>query len=51
MYMLSVQEKKKLKHMIESNQHEIFIVSMEEMDAILRCSPKGNLPHIKSSWQ
>ncbi|MFL7867064.1 hypothetical protein [Vibrio cincinnatiensis] len=51
MDMLSVQEKKQLKHMIEANQHEVFIVSMEEMDAIVRSSPKGNLPHIKNSWQ
>ncbi len=44
--MLSVQEKKELKQQIKSNQHEIYVVSIEEMDAIVQSSPKGNLPHI-----
>ncbi len=26
-------------------------VSIEEMDAIVQSSPKGNLPHIKNAWQ
>jgi len=49
--MLSDQEKKKLKQQIKSNQHEVFVVSIEEMDAIVKSSPKGNLPHIKNAWQ
>lgn len=49
--MLSEQEKKELKQQISSNQHEVFVVSIEEMDAIVRSSPKGNLPHIKNAWQ
>jgi len=49
--MLSDQEKKELKQQIKSNQHEIFVVSIEEMDAIVRSTPKGNLPHIKNAWQ
>ena len=49
--MLSDQEKKELKQQIKSNQHEVFVVSIEEMDAIVRSSPKGNLPHIKNAWQ
>jgi len=49
--MLSVQEKKELKKKINSNQHEIYIVSIEEMDAIVQSSPKANLPHIKKAWQ
>jgi hypothetical protein len=49
--MLSDQEKKELKRQIKSNQHEVFVVSIEEMDAIVKSSPKGNLPHIKNAWQ
>lgn len=49
--MLSEQEKKELKQQISSNQHEVFVVSIDEMDAIVRSSPKGNLPHIKNAWQ
>lgn len=49
--MLSNQEKKDLKQQIKSNQHEIFVISMSEMDSIIRSSPKGMLPHIKSKWQ
>lgn len=49
--MLSEQEKKELRQQIKSNQNEIFVVSIEEMDAIVRSSPKGNLPHIKNAWQ
>lgn len=49
--MLSDQEKKELRKQIKSNQHEIFVVSIEEMDAIVRSSPAGRLPHIKNAWQ
>ena len=49
--MLSNQEKKEFKQQIKSNQHEVFVVSIEEMDAIVQSSPKGNLPHIKNAWQ
>jgi len=49
--MLSDQEKKELKQKIKSNQHEVFVVSIEEMDAIIKSWPKGNLPHIKNAWQ
>lgn len=49
--MLSDQEKKELRQQIKSNQHEIFVVSIEEMDAIVRSSPAGRLPHIKNAWQ
>ncbi|MDG9926944.1 MULTISPECIES: hypothetical protein [unclassified Pseudomonas] len=51
MQMLSTQEKKELKQEIKSNQHEVFVISIEEMDAIVRSSPKGTMPHIKSTWQ
>jgi len=49
--MLSDQEKKELRQQIRSNQHEVFVVSIEEMDAIVQSSPKGKLPHIKNAWQ
>lgn len=49
--MLSEQERKELKKKIKSSQHEIFVVSIEEMDAIVRSSPKGNLPHVKNAWR
>ena len=49
--MLSDQEKKELKRQIKSNQHEVFVVSIDEMDAIVRSSSKGDLPHIKNAWQ
>ncbi|WP_082122581.1 hypothetical protein, partial [Arsukibacterium sp. MJ3] len=45
------QEKKELKQQIKSNQHEVFVVSIEEMEAIVQSSLKGNLPHIKNAWQ
>ena len=48
---LSDQEKKELKRQIKSNQHEVFVVSVDEMDAIVRSSSKGDLPHIKNAWQ
>jgi len=49
--MLSDQEKKGLRQQIKSNRHEVFIVSIEEMDAIVQSSPKGNLPYIQDAWQ
>ncbi|KKO47543.1 hypothetical protein VT06_16515 [Arsukibacterium sp. MJ3] len=36
---------------MKSNQHEVFVVSIEEMEAIVQSSPKGKLPHIKNAWQ
>lgn len=39
--MLSDQEKRQLKQVIESNKHEIFVISIDEMDAIIRSSPNG----------
>lgn len=49
--MLSDQDKKELKQKIKSNQHEVFVVSIEEMDSIVRSSPKANLPNIKNAWK
>lgn len=49
--MLSNQEVKDLKQQIKSNQHEVFVVSIEEMDAIIKSSPKGKVAHIQNAWE
>lgn len=49
--MFSDQDKRDLKEQIKSNQHEVFVVSIEEMDAIVQSSAKGRLAHIKNAWQ
>lgn len=49
--MLTEQEKKSLKQTIQSNQHEIYVLSIEEMDAIIRSSPAGKKPTVQRSWQ
>lgn len=49
--MLTEDEKKQLKEQIQSNKHEIYIISIEEMDAIIRSSPKGNTPKVQQAWQ
>ncbi|MFT6188817.1 MAG: hypothetical protein ACJAW8_000690 [Oleispira sp.] len=48
--MLSNEEKKVIKHKIQSNQHEVFVVSFAEMDAILRSSQKLWDDGMKSAW-
>jgi len=49
--MLSEQEKKELKQKIQSNKHEIYVLSFEEMDAIIRSSPKGTKQSSQAAWQ
>jgi hypothetical protein len=49
--MLTDQEKKALKLQIQSNQHEVFVISIEEMDAIIKSSPKGKMPSVQQGWQ
>lgn len=49
--MISDQEKKELKQVIRSNQHEVFVISIDEMDAIIKSSPKGKLTQIQTPWQ
>ncbi|MCL7420098.1 MAG: hypothetical protein M8364_04255 [Methylobacter sp.] len=49
--MLTDQEKKALKQQIQSNQHEVFVISIEEMDAIIKSSPKGKMPSVQQAWQ
>lgn len=49
--MLTEQDKKDIKQQIKSNQHEVFVVSIEEMDAIVKSSPRGNMAQVNNSWQ
>lgn len=43
--------KERAKEVIRSNQHEVFIVSIDEMDAIVKSSSKGKLAQIQNPWQ
>ena len=49
--MLTEKEKKELQQEIQSNKHEVYVISFEEMDAIIKSSPKGNKPSVKAAWQ
>jgi hypothetical protein len=49
--MLLEQEKKELKQKIQSNKHEVYVVSFEEMDAIIKSSPKGSKQCVQVAWQ
>lgn len=49
--MLTEQDRKQLKQQISGNRHEVFVISVEEMDAIVRSSPRCNRPGIKDSWR
>lgn len=49
--MLTEKEKKELQQKIQSNKHEVYVVSFEEMDSIIKSSPKGNKPSVKAAWQ
>jgi len=49
--MLTDKDKKELQQTISSNKHEVYIVSFQEMDAIIKSSPKGNNSNIQSAWQ
>lgn len=47
--MLTEAEKKELRKTINNNQHEIFILSLEEMDRVVRAKTRSNL--LKQQWQ
>ena len=49
--MLSDEEKKVLKLNIQANRNEVFLISMDEMDAIIRSSPRGQRADIQENWQ
>jgi hypothetical protein len=49
--MFSQKEKKDLQNNIQSNKHKIYVVSFEEMDAIIKSSPKGNNQDVQVAWE
>ncbi len=49
--MFSEQEKKELQKQIQSSKHEVYVVSLEEMDAIIKSLPKGNKKSVQAAWQ
>jgi len=49
--MLTDREKQELRQTIQSNKQEIYVVSMEEMDAIIRSSPSGNKTSVQEAWK
>jgi hypothetical protein len=49
--MLTEKEKKQLQQKIQSNAHEVYVVSFEEMDAIIKSSPQGKKASVQSAWQ
>ena len=49
--MFTEQEKKELKQTIHANQHEVFVLSIEEMDAIIKSSTRIKQVSVKDSWE
>jgi len=49
--MLTEKEKKELQQKIRSNKHEVYVISFEEMDAIIQSSPKGKQASVQGAWQ
>lgn len=49
--MFSQKEKKDLQNIIQSNKHAVYVVSFEEMDAIIKSSPKGNNQNVQVAWK
>lgn len=49
--MLPEYKKKELRQEIQENAHEVYVVSFEEMDAIVKSSPKGSVQSVKDSWK
>lgn len=48
--MLTEQDKRELKTEIQSNKHQVYIVSIKEMDAIIRSSPASKKPKVQDAW-
>ena len=48
--MLTEQQKQTLKVQIQTNKHEIYVISFDEMDAIIRSSPSGTSERVQSAW-
>lgn len=49
--MLTEKEKKELQQKIQSNTHEVYVISFEEMDAIIKSSPKGQKASVQAAWK
>ncbi|KUJ00845.1 hypothetical protein [Vibrio sp. MEBiC08052] len=49
--MLSPQERAAIKQDIQSNQHEIYVISFEEMDNIVKYSPHAYSKTVKDTWK
>lgn len=49
--MMTDQEKQILRQKIQSNKHEIYVISFDEMDAIIRSSPDGSRQSVQAGWQ
>lgn len=49
--MLTEHEKLSLKHTIQTNSHELFVVSFDEMDSIVKSSSFGNKVVARRNWQ
>lgn len=49
--MLTESEKIALKQKIRANSHEVFLVSIDQMDAIVESAPTNKSKQIKDSWQ
>ena len=37
--------------MIQANKNEVYLISFEEMDAIIRSNPNGGKPAVQKAWQ
>lgn len=44
------EERQALQNKIESNKHEVYVISFEEMDAVIRSSGKQNDSKVKAAW-
>jgi D-ribose pyranose/furanose isomerase RbsD len=48
--MLTQLDEMELRQKIQANQHEVFVVSMDEMEAIIRSSPNGKKESVQDAW-
>lgn len=49
--MLTAQERNTIKRQIQANRHEVFIVSLEQMDAVIKSSAGDKGQDVKQRWQ
>jgi hypothetical protein len=49
--MLTDKDKQQLKQHIQANKHEVFVISIQEMDAIVKSSPRANNKYLQQKWQ